>query len=79
MCFDEMLKLAIDRMCDMPPNAQAFEFKELFTADEWRQLSNGEKRHYGAKFARVIRSGDLEGVRVREIDPNSRHNKYQVY
>lgn len=79
MGFDDLLQIAIERMCEMPQNGRAFEFKELFTGTEWNQLSNGEKRSYGAAFARLVRSNGLEGVRVREIDPNSRHNKYQVY
>ena len=73
------INLAIERMCEKRPNSSAFELKELFTGDEWNQLTRGEKTTLGREFANLVRSEDIEGIKFAPISKNSRHNKYVVY
>ena len=73
------IELAIERMCSKIPDGPAFELKELFTGDEWNELSTGEKSTFGKAFAAEVRSGNIDGIRFAPIGKNGRHNRYIVY
>ena len=73
------IDLAIERMCAKTLGSPAFELKDLFTGDEWNQLSTGEKSTLGKVFASMVRKREIEGIRFAPISKNSRHNKYVVF
>ena len=73
------IELAIERMYEKAPGSPAFELKDLFTGDEWNQLSTGEKSTLGKVFATAVRRQEIEGIRFAPISKNGRHNKYEVF
>lgn len=79
MDTSEWIELAIERMCEKASGSPAFELKDLFTGDEWNQLSTGEKSTVGKVFAASVRRQEIEGIRFAPISKNGRHNKYEVY
>ena len=73
------IRRIVERMCEKPADSPAFELKDLFTADEWNELSTGEKSTLGKVFASEVRSGSIEGISFAPISKNGRHNKYIVF
>lgn len=73
------IELATERMCKKTPDSPAFELKDLFTGDEWNQLSTGEKSTLGKVFAAAVRKQELEGIRSAPVSKNGRHNKYEIF
>ena len=75
MLIEQMLKDAVWRAENRQYYDTPFEVKNLFTGDEWNQLTGGEKRRFGQLFAKKVDSGEVLNV-CRTENANNRHNRY---
>lgn len=75
MLLEEMLRESIVR-AEAHGNDKSFEIKDLFTGDEWNQLSAYEKRRLGQLFAKKVDCQEVPYI-GRAPSGKNRHNRYK--
>lgn len=73
--IDELLGEACKRaeLREISPNE--FELKHLFSKQEWKSLSNADRRELGRKFSLAVRLKRVSGIRHAGEEINH-HNLY---
>ena len=70
-----LLEIACERAEKRKRSPEAFELKELFSREEWRELNNSMRRELGRDFSYAVSKGKIQNLRY-DGESSQHHNMY---